>query len=403
MKNISSKILSVEDARYFAKKRVPAGIYQMFEAGSGSNVTAEDNVKAFEAVRFRPRNAVFHPEYDISTTVLGHKISMPAIVSSVGFLATGHIDGEAGVARAAGKAGTIQFVSGVTGTPIEKIMEAATGPVFYQLYYIGGRDASAPIIERVKKAGVSGLILTVDTPTIARPRDLPYTMRRSVPYTVNFKEAIKFIPQIWNKPAWTWDFIKAGLPEPEVSMGLRPDGTAMSLFEGIAEIYKETPKWEDIPWVRKHWDGPLIIKGILTAADAKRAVEMGADAIVVSNHGGNVLDGSVSTLPVLTEIVEAVGDKIEVLVDSGVRRGTDVLKAVALGAKAVLLGRAYLYPLLAAGEQGVSHILDLFHQQIYEGLAFLGAQSIDDLDPSYVELPAHWRQPKESRVLEAVS
>ena len=394
MKNIESKILSVEDARYFAKKRVPAGIFQMFEAGSGSNVTAEDNVKAFEAVRFRPRNAVFYPDYDISTTILGHEVSMPAIVSSVGFLAVGHTDGEAGVAKAAGEAGTIQFVSGVTGTPIETIMDNATGPVFYQLYYIGGRDASAPIIERVKRAGVSGLILTVDTPTVARPRDILYPQRRGVPFTVNLKEAIKFLPQIWNKPAWVWDYLRAGLPEPQVAMGLRPDGTPMGLFEGIAEIYKETPKWEDIPWIRRHWDGPLVIKGILTAADAKRAVAEGADAIVVSNHGGNVLDGSVSTLPVLTEIVEAVGHKTEVLIDSGVRRGTDVLKAVALGAKGVLLGRAYLYPLLAAGEQGVRHILQLFNQQIKEGLQFLGAQSIHDLDPSFVELPAHWKQPQ---------
>lgn len=393
MKNIASKILSVDDARYFAQKRVPKGIFQMFEAGSGSNVTAEDNVKAFEAVRFRPRNAVFHPTHDISTTVLGHKISMPAIVSSVGFLSIGHIDGEAGVARATGDAGTIQFVSGVTGTPIEKIMEAATGPVFYQLYYIGGRNKSAPIIDRVKRAGVSGLILTVDTPTIARPRDLPYIERRGVPYEINLKEAIRFLPQLWSKPAWTWDFIRAGFPTPQVPMGLRPDGTPMGLFEGIAEIYKETPTWEDIPWIRRHWDGPLVIKGILTVADAKRAVAEGADAIVISNHGGNVLDGSVSTLPILAEIVEAVGDQTEVLIDSGVRRGTDVLKAVALGAKAALLGRAYLYPLLAAGEQGVSHILNLFHQQIEEGLAFLGAESIHDLDPSFVELPSHWRQP----------
>lgn len=396
MKNIATKIQSVEDARYFAEKRVPKSIFQMFEAGSGSNVTAEDNVKAFESVRFRPRNAVFHKDHDISTTVLGHKLSMPAIVSSVGFLATGHMDGEAGVARAAGAAGTMQFVSGVTGTPIEEIMEAATGPVLYQLYYVGGRDASAPIIQRVKEAGVDGLVLTVDTPTIARPRDLLYPERRAVPTSVNFKNAIKFLPQIWNKPAWVWDFIKAGFPEPVVAMALREDGSPMSLFEGIAEIYKETPKWEDLPWIRKHWDGPIVIKGILTVEDAKRAVKEGVDAIVISNHGGNVLDGSVSTLPVLTEIVEAVGNDIEVLIDSGVRRGTDVLKAVALGAKAALLGRAYLYPLLAAGEQGVRHILDLFKLQIKEGLEFLGVQTLDELDPSFVQLPADWRQPQES-------
>ena len=385
-----SKIQSVEDARLLAKKRLPRGIFQMFEAGSGSNVTAERNVEVFEEVMFRPRGAVFHSERELATTVLGHRISMPAIVSSVGFLKAGHPDGEAGVTRAAGAAGTIQFVSGVTTTPIEEIMANASGPIFYQLYYVGGRDASAPIIERVKAAGVSGLVLTVDTPTIARPKDLPYTQRASVPTGVSLKEAIKFAPQALTKPSWLLGFLKGGIEEPEVSMALRPDGTPMKLFEGIEQIYKETPAWEDLPWIRQHWDGPIVIKGILTVEDARRAVDEGVDAIVVSNHGGNVLDGSIPTLPVLPKIVDAVGDRIEVLVDSGVRRGTDVLKALAFGAKAVLLGRAYVYPLLAAGEEGVHHILELFRRQIDEGLAFLGVQSIHELDRSFLAVPEGW-------------
>lgn len=385
-----SKIQSVEDARLLAKKRLPKGIYQMFEAGSGSNVTAERNVEVFEEVMFRPRGAVFLPERELATTVLGHRISMPVIVSSVGFLKAGHPDGEAGVARAAGAAGTIQFVSGVTTTPIEEIMANASGPIFYQLYYVGGRDASAPIIERVKAAGVSGLVLTVDTPTVARPKDLPYTQRASVPAGVSLKEAIKFAPQALTKPSWLLGFLKGGIEEPEVSMALRPDGTPMKLFEGIEQIYKETPAWEDLPWIRRHWDGPIVIKGILTVEDARRAVAEGVDAIVVSNHGGNVLDGSVPTLPVLPEIVDAVGDQIEVLMDSGVRRGTDVLKALAFGAKAVLLGRAYVYPLLAAGEEGVHHILELFRRQIDEGLAFLGVESIHELDRSFLAVPEGW-------------
>ena len=298
MRNIEARIQSVEDARHFARRRLPKGIFQMFEAGSGSNVTMRRNEEVFEEVLFRPRSAVFHPERELETTVLGHRISMPVIVSSVGFLAAGHRDGEAGVARAAGDAGTIQFVSGVTGTPIEEIMDAATGPVFYQLYYIGGRDASAPIIERVWRAGVSGLVLTVDTPTVARPRDLPYAERASVPTAVNLREAIRFLPQVWNKPAWLFDFIRGGMQAPKVAMGLRPDGTPMGLFEGIEKIYQQTPAWEDLPWIRRHWDGPIVVKGILTVEDALRAVREGVDAIVVSNHGGNVLDGSVPTLPV---------------------------------------------------------------------------------------------------------
>jgi isopentenyl diphosphate isomerase/L-lactate dehydrogenase-like FMN-dependent dehydrogenase len=387
---IASRIESVSDAHHFARQRVPDGIVQMFEAGSGSNVTMRRNRQAFEEVMFRPRAAVFHRKRDLGTTVLGHEISMPVIVSSVGFLAVGHRDGEAGVARAAGAAGTIQFVSGVTNTPIEKIMAASTGPVFYQLYYIGGRDASASIIERVKAAGVSGLVIIADTPTTARPRDRLYTERRGVPTAVTPGEAVRFAPQALQKPRWLLGFLRDGIQEPQVAMGLRPDGTPMGLFEGIEKIYQQTPAWEDIPWIRQRWDGPLVIKGILTVEDARRAVAEGADAIVVSNHGGNVLDGSVPTLPVLPEIVEAVGDDVEVLMDSGVRRGTDVVKALALGAKAVLLGRAYVYALLAAGEPGVRHMLELFRQQIDEALAFLGIRSIDDLEPSYLELPAGW-------------
>ena len=387
---VAARIQSVADARYFAERRVPASIFQMFEAGSGSNVTMRENVRAFEEVLFRPRAAVFHPERDLRTTVLGHEISMPAIVSSVGFLKTGHQDGEAGVARAAGAAGTIQFVSGVTNTPIEEIMAAATGPVFYQLYYIGGREASAPIIERAKAAGVAGLVLIADTPTIARPRDRLYPERRSVPAGVTLRNAIRFAPQALPKPRWLLDFVRAGIQMPPVAMGLRPDGTPMGLFEGIEKIYQQTPAWEDVPWIRERWEGPLVIKGILTAEDARRAVEEGVDAIVVSNHGGNVLDGDVPTLPVLPEIVEAVGGQIEVLIDSGVRRGTDVVKALALGANAVLLGRAYVYALLAAGEPGVRHMLELFRQQIDEALAFLGVTSVHDLDPSYLELPVSW-------------
>src|SRR3954470_13425801 len=399
----AEQIESVADARDLAARRVPKGVFQMFEAGSGSNATMEENAKAFRDVMFRPRAAVFAPERDLRTTVLGHEISMPAIVSSVGFLAVGHRDGEAGVARAAGDAGTIQFVSGVTSTPIEEIMDAASGPVFYQLYYIGGREASAPIIERVKRAGVSGLVLTVDTATVARPRDRAYHERASIPTAINLREALRFAPQALAKPRWLTDYLRRGPLEPQVAMGLRTDGTPMGLFEGIEKIYQQTPAWDDIPWIREHWDGPIVVKGILTAEDARRAVAAGVDAIVVSNHGGNVLDGSVATLRVLPEIVDAVGGEIEVLMDSGVRRGTDVVKAVALGAKAVLLGRAYVYPLLAAGEPGVRRLLELFHQQIDEALAFLGVESVHDLDPSLLDLPAGWplRQPERPGALVA--
>lgn len=391
-KTAASKIQSVEDARLLAKKRLPRSIYLMFEAGSGTNLTAVRNEEAFRDLMFRPKNGVFVPQPDLSTTVLGHKISMPAIVSSVGFLGVGHRDGEVGVTRATADADTIQFISGVASTAIEKIMDVAKHPVFYQLYYVGGREASAPIIERAKRAGVEGLVLTIDTPTIARPKDTPYFERADLPMGVSFTEAVKFAPQLLTKWAWAWDLVRDGLKDPVVAQALRPDGTPMGLFEGIGQIYQQTPTFDDIAWIRRHWDGPLVLKGILTADDARRALKEGVDAIVVSNHGGNVLDGSLPTLRALPEIVDAVGGKMDVLMDGGVRRGTDALKAVALGAKAVLLGRAYVYALLAAGEPGVRKMLDLFRQQISEGMQFLGAEKLGDLDPSLLDFPASWPQ-----------
>lgn len=264
--------------------------------------------------------------------------------------------------------------------------------MFHQLYYVGGRDNSASIIERVKRAVVQGLVLTVDTPAIARPKDTPYFERGMLPTGVSLGNAFRSPPQVLPKYEWLWDFIRDGLKEPVVAMALGPDGRPMPMFEAFGHIYKETPRWEDIAWVRRHWDATLVIKGVLTAEDAKRAVREGVDAIVVSHHGGNVLDGSRPTLRALPEIVDAVDGKLEVLLDSGVRRGTDVLKALALGAKAVLLGRAYVHGLLAAGEPGVRKMLDNIRLQTVEGLSFPGPKSIHDLDPSYLDLPAKWPQ-----------
>lgn len=386
---IAAKIQSVEDARHFARKRLPASLFQTYEAGAGSNVTMDENERAFREVLFRPRAAVFHPQRDQSTRVLGYDLKLPVIASSVGMLALGHRDGEAGVAEAAGKAGTLTFVSGATSTPIEKVMERASGPVFYQLYYFGGREASGAIIERVKRAGVHGLVLTVDTAAPVTARDRPYPERRSLPMSTGLKDAVKFAPQLLTKVGWVKDFLASGRQLP-MAMALRPDGTAMSVFESFPFMYQQTPAWEDIPWIRQRWSGPLVIKGVLTAEDARRAVELGADAIVVSNHGGNALDGALPTLRMLPEIVEAVGHRTEVLIDSGVRRGADALKAVALGAKAVLIGRAYVYALMAAGEPGVERIFSVFRDQIDSAMAFLGVQSLHELNASHVELPQAW-------------
>ena len=388
---IATRIESVADARDLAERRLPKGVFQMFEAGSGSNATMDENEQAFRDVMFRPRAAVFTPERDLRTTVLGHEISMPAIVSSVGFLGIGHRDGEAGVARAAGDAGTIQFVSGVTNTPIEEIMAAATGPVFYQLYYIGGREASAPIIERVKRAGVSGLVLIVDT------RDRRATARPALPRAgaasrrrSTFARRCGFAPQALAKPRWLIDYLRARSVEPQVAMGLRPDGTPMGLFEGIEKIYQQTPAWEDIPWIPRALGRPDRDQGHphRRGCPARRRRRRRRNRRLQPRRQRP--RRSVATLPCAAQIVDAVGDEIEVLMDSGVRRGTDVRQGGRARRQGGPARPRLRLPAARRRRARRPAILELFRQQIDEALGFLGVESIDDLDPSFLELPPSW-------------
>ena len=388
MRNIAARIQTVDDAREFARQRLPKSIFQYYDCGSGSDVTTRANLAAFEQVLFRPHTATWYASRELRTTVVGHEISMPVVISSCGQLAIGHRDGECGVARAAGRAKTLMILSGASSTAIEKVIAEASGPVFYQLYYFGGRDASEPIIERVQRAGAKALVLTVDSAAPSRgPRHLPYRERVRAPQGIGLWEALRFAPQALTRPAWLIDYLRDGWRAPEVAMCLDEQGHALTRFDGgIKKMYEQTPQWQDIAWIRERWKGPLIIKGILRADDARRAVDEGADAIVVSNHGGNYMDGSMPALRALPDVVAAVGHKTEVLFDSGVRRGIDVIRAMALGARAVLLGRAYVWPHLAAGEAGVDHILALFRQQIDDGLAYLGVKSIHELDRSYLDI-----------------
>lgn len=383
---VAERMQSVEDAHEFARRRVPVGLFQMFEAGNGAGITAARNCAAFDEIMFRPRAAVFHHERQLATKLLGYEVSMPVVASPVGLLSVAHTDGEAAVARAVGAAGTITMVSGLTSTPIEDVVRAATGPVFYQLYYFDGRDASAEIIERVTAAGVAGLVLTVDG-LPPGGRDIPYGRRRAVPIGMTARELLRFAPQALARPRWLLRNLRAGVRDPHAAMALHRDGTPMGAIEAITSMRAGTPTWEDIPWIRARWNGPLVIKGLLTAEDARRAVGEGADGVVVSNHGGNRLDREVSTITVLPEIVDAVGDQTEVLVDGGVRRGSDIVMALALGAKAVCIGRAYLYPLMAAGGHGVTKVLELLRRQIDQSLACLGVASVHDLDRSFVVRP----------------
>ena len=356
------------------------------EAGAGAGVTAERNLQAFEDISFNQRAGRWWPERDLHTTVLGHRIELPVITAPVGALGMVHPDGECGVARAAGAAGTIQMVSSFSCASIEEIVAVASGPVFMQLYYPGDRDAAAPLIERAKKAGCGALVVTVDTAAV-RHREHPMRGRANLGQT-GWRNHVNLTRHLLARPTWTATFLRQRRRRFSVPMVTKADGKPVSLLEMSDLALRTAPVWDDLPWIHDRWGGPIVIKGILSAEDARRAVDAGAAAIVVSNHGGNIVDGLPATIRMLPEIVAAVGDDVEILLDSGVRRGTDVLKAVALGARAVVVGRSLVWALAAAGEAGVHQILRVYRDDIDNLLAGLGAPSIEALDASYLRLPA---------------
>lgn len=387
---VIGKIHSVEDARHYAQRRLPRFLYQRYEAGSAQGLTAARNVSSFAEVGFVPRAARFAPKRDLSTTVLGTPVAFPVLCAPVGVLRIGHPDGEAGVARAAAAKGTVAVMSSSSGSPIEDVAAAAKGPVFYQLHYLGGRESAESMITRAKAAGCKALVVTVDSQGRAPARELPVPEKAFAPASLAIGDLLKASPQIAARPGWLMAFARrpGGLDLP---MAPPMNGEPVTIFNMLGAIYQRTPVWADIPWIKELWGGPLAVKGIVTVDDARRAVDAGADAVVVSNHGGNGLDGRPATLPVLPQIVKAIGDRTEVLMDGGIRRGADVVKAICMGARAVLIGRAYVFGLMAAGGPGVERVLEVIRGGMDNTMAFLGCESLPDLDPSFVTYPAEWQ------------
>jgi len=379
---------SVDQAQRLAKRRVPRSVYRFIEGGTEGELTVRANRRVFDDVTFRPRAAVLHPDPDLSTSVLGHQLSMPVVVAPAGFIRLAHRDGEIGAARAAGRAGTAAAVSTLSSHDIVDITANAGGPVWYQLYFAGGRAGAEIAIDRARDAGCSALLVTVDLAARAgRERSL---RGGGIPTRVTLKNAIAYAPEMLPRPRWLFDFLRDGmhLAVPNVRSSI--DGP-LDVAAASRSMYGAAPTWADFAWIRERWNGPIAVKGVMTPSDARRAVDVGVDAIIVSNHGGNALDGVSSKLRVLPEICSAVGDDVEVLVDGGIRRGGDVVKALALGARCVLIGRAYIWGLAAAGEAGVARVLELMHDEIARALALLGCPSVAAVDRSYVDAP--WLSP----------
>jgi L-lactate dehydrogenase (cytochrome) len=382
-------VVNIHDFRPLAQHRLPKPVFDYLDGGADGEVTLRENCRVFDDVTFRPRQAVPVANCDLRTRVLGFDLSFPALLAPVGYSRLMHPDGEAGAARAAGAAGTAYVLSTISGHRLEDVKAASSGPVCFQLYLMGGRAASEAVIERARGAGCAALFITIDTPVAGlRERDYRNGMRELVGGSLWAK--IPFLPQILARPEWLARFLLDGgmAKLPNVVL---PGQGPMELVDVSAALARAAVTWSDLKWIRNLWPGPMVIKGVLTGDDARHAVDEGAAAVVVSNHGGRQLDGVSASLRALPEVVAAVNGQVEVLMDGGVRRGSDIVKAVCLGARAVLCGRAYAYGLAAAGHAGVVRALEILQADVERTLKLLGCTSVAALDRSYVDVPAHWR------------
>lgn len=382
MANKWFETVAVAQAR--AKKRLPSSVYGALIAGTEKGLSSGDNLTAFDQLGFAPHIADLPRSRDMSTTVMGQHLSMPVIISPTGVQAV-HPQGEVAVARAAANRGIPMGLSSFASKSVEDVC-AVNNSVFFQMYWSGDRDTMVQRLERAKSAGAKGIIVTLDW-SFSNGRDWGSPF---IPDRMSLKNMVKLAPQALSRPAWFWTFAKTGrIPDLTAPNMAKPGEKAPTFFGAYYEwMQSDLPTFDDVAWLRSQWDGPFMVKGVSRLDDAKRVVDLGATALSVSNHGGNNLDGTPAPIRVLPSIVDAVGDQIEVVLDGGVRRGSDVVKALALGARAVMIGRAYLWGLAANGQAGVENVLDVLRGGIDATLTGIGKGSIHDLDRSDVVAPA---------------
>jgi L-lactate dehydrogenase (cytochrome)/glycolate oxidase len=374
---------TVAVAQRRARRHLPKSVYGALIAGAEAGVTIRDNVDAFSELGFAPHVAGLPASRAMSTTVMGQEISLPVLISPTGVQAV-HPDGEVAVARAAAARGTAMGLSSFASKPVEDVL-AANPKTFFQMYWVGTREDLAARMERARAAGAVGIIVTLDWSfSFGRDWGSP-----RIPEKMTLDEMIRQAPVALSRPAWLYSWLRAGAI-PDLTVPNLPVGGAQAptFFGAYGQWMQSTPpSWEDVAWLRAQWDGPFMLKGVTRIDDAKRAVDAGVSAISVSNHGGNNLDGTPATIRLLPDIAQAVGDQVEVLLDGGVRRGGDVVKALALGARAVMIGRAYLWGLGANGQAGVENVLDLMRSGIDACLLGLGHSSIAELSPDDLVIP----------------
>jgi heme/flavin dehydrogenase (mycofactocin system) len=374
---------TVAVAQRRAEKRLPKSVYGALVAGSEKGLSSSDNLASFDELGFAPHVAGLSNDRSMATTVMGQSVSMPVVISPTGVQAV-HPEGEVAVARAAAARGVAMGLSSFASRSLEEVC-GVCDQVLFQMYWSGDRDTMVQRLERAKNAGAKGIILTLDW-SFSNGRDWGSPW---IPEKIDLKAAAKFAPDVLSHPQWLWSFARTGrLPDLTTPNMAAPGEKPPTFFGAYYEwMQSALPSWNDVAWLRAQWDGPFMVKGVSRVDDAKRVVDLGATALSVSNHGGNNLDGTPAPLRSLPAVVDAVGDQIEVLLDGGVRRGSDVVKAIALGANAVMIGRAYLWGLAVNGLAGVENVLDVIRGGIDSALLALGKSDISELDRTDVLAP----------------
>ena len=384
----SPNVVNIADLRRLAQRRLPRVAFDYIDGGADGEVTLRENCRIFDDVLFRPKNAVAIPKIDLRTRVLGADLALPFALAPVGSSRMFYPRGEVVAAGAAGDAGTAYTLSTLSGCRVDEVGAGTKGPLWYQLYLVGGREVATAGLERAMKAGATALFVTIDT-AVAGLRERDFRNGTKELLTRNPWTMLPYVGQFLARPGWLAGFIGDGglMDFPNVVL---KDGP-MSYADVGAALEQSTVCWADLRWIREIWKGPIVVKGLMIGDDARRAVDEGADGIVVSNHGGRQLDCCYATLRALPEVVAAVNGQCEVLLDGGIRRGTDVVKALCLGARAVLVGRAYAYGLGAGGGAGVARAIDILRADIVRAMKLLGCPAISELDGSYVTYPAEWQ------------
>lgn len=384
---MKTQALNIEDVRELARRRLPRGIFEYIDRGAEDEVGLAGLRQAFDAVTFNPRVLADVSGRDLSTTLLGHKQPLPLAIAPTAAAGLVWHEGEIALARAAAQAGIPFCIATGSITAMEAIAAATKGPLWFQLYMWQERALSYALIDRAWNNGIETLVLTVDT--VASP-NREYNTRNG--FEIPIRASLSGGLDMLSHPRWVWQVLlryirSGGIPTYQhYPPSFRSRITRKATWEQVR--LTDALTWQDLRELRQRWRGKLILKGVLRPDDARKAADAGVDAIVVTSHGARNLDGAVAPIHVLPAIADAVGQRIEIIADSGVRRGSDILKLLALGADAVMIGRAALYGTAAAGEAGATHVLDLLRSEMLAALGFLGCASLRELDPSFVNPPS---------------